>query len=157
MKKYLGLLLCLTMMITPAVANTVKENNYSEELNTPVVNDYVNKRIKVNFSEVSVPSSGNLTPADYIAIKEQVIADHQKKLAYYNKYYTLKLQDLSNSLDRVKATSSVRSASAQASILALHQQNIAETIEQRNAVINIIQSEIDRTQAEIDAIKAKNN
>ena len=31
MKKYLGLLLCLTFLVTPAMANTVKENNYSEE------------------------------------------------------------------------------------------------------------------------------
>ena len=155
MKKYLGLLLCLTMVITPAIANTVKENNYSEELNTQVVDDYVNKRIKVNFSEVSMPSGADLTPADYIAVKERVIANHKEKLAYYNKYYTLKLQDLSNSLDRVKATAGTRTPSAQASILALHQQNINETIEQRNAVIGIIQSEIEKTQSEIDAIKAK--
>ena len=155
MKKYLGLLLCLTIMITPALANTVKENRYSEELNTQVVDDYVNKRIKVNFSEISMPSGANLTPADYIAVKERVIADHQAKLAYYNKYYTLKLQDLSNSLDRVKATASTRSSADQASILSLHQRNINETIEQRNAVISIIQGQIDKTQAEIDEIKAR--
>lgn len=153
MKKYLGLLLCLSMIIIPATANTVKENNYSEELNTQVVSDYVNKRIKVNYSEVDIPS-GNLSNAERIEIKKRIIADHQSKMAYYNKYYTLKLQDLSNSLQRVQSTAGSRSASDQASIIALHERNINETIAQRNAVIAIIQSEIDKTQSDIEALKA---
>ena len=155
MKKYLGLLLCLTIIATPVFANTVKQNNYSEELNTQVVDDYVNKRIKVNYSEVNVPS-GNLTNAEKIEIKKRVIADHQAKMAYYNKYFTLKLQDLSNSLQRVQSSAGSRPSDRQASIIALHEKNINETIAQRNAVISIIQAEIDRTQADIEALKSSN-
>ena len=143
------------MLITPAMANTVKQNNYSEELNTQVVSDYVNKRIKVNYSDVNVPS-GNLSNAERIEIKKRVIADHQAKMAYYNKYFTLKLQDLSNSLQRVQSSAGSRSQADQAQIIALHEKNINETIAQRNAVIAIIQSEIDKTQADIDALKANN-
>ena len=152
MKKYFGLLLCLTIMISPVFANTVKQNNYSEELNTQVVSDYVNKRIKVNYSEVSVPE--NLSNAEKIAVKKRVMADHQAKMAYYNKYFTLKLQDLSNSLQRVQSTSGNRSAQDQQAIIALHQKNINETIEQRNAVMGIIQQEINQTQADIEALQA---
>ena len=152
MKKYFGLLLCLTIIATPVFANTVKQNNYSEELNTQVVSDYVNKRIKVNYSEVSVPDS--LSAAEKIEVKKRVIADHQAKMAYYNKYYTLKLQDLSNSLQRVQSSQGSRSAQDQQAIIALHQKNINETIQQRNAVMGIIQSEIDKTQADIEALKA---
>lgn len=154
MKKYFGLLLCLAIMMTPAFANTVKQNNYSEELNTQVVSDYVNKRIKVNYSEVNIPGGDSISNEEKIAVKKRVIADHQAKMAYYNKYYTLKLQDLSNSLQRVQASAGSRSAQDQASIIALHQKNINETIEQRNAVMGIIQSEIDKTQSDIEALQA---
>lgn len=154
MKKYLGLLLCLTIMATPVFANTVKQNNYSEELNTQVVSDYVNKRIKVNYSEVSIPGGDKLSNEEKIAVKRRVMADHQAKMAYYNKYFTLKLQDLSNSLQRVQSSAGSRSAKDQDAIIALHQKNINETIQQRNAVIGIIQSEIDKTQADIEALQA---
>lgn len=155
MKNSLGLLLCMVMLISPAFANTVKENNYSEELNTQVVSDYVNKRIKVNYSEVNVPGGDSISNEEKIEIKKRVIADHQAKMAYYNKYFTLKLQDLSNSLQRVQSSANSRSAEDQAAIIALHQKNINETIEQRNAVIAIIQAEIDKTQADIESLQIK--
>ena len=155
MKKYFGLLLCLTIIATPVFANTVKQNNYSEELNTQVVSDYVNKRIKVNYSELSVPGGDKLSNEEKIAIKKRVMADHQAKMAYYNKYFTLKLQDLSNSLQRVQSSAGSRSSQEQQDIIALHHKNINETIQQRNAVIGIIKSEIDKTQADIEALQAE--
>ena len=114
MKKYLSLLFLLAVCTTPVMANTVKQNNYSEELNTQVVDDYVNKRIRVNFSEVDLSNvdginhDGKVTDEEFIIIKQQVIKELQGKMAYYNKYYTLKLQDLSNSLERAKATAYTR-------------------------------------------------
>lgn len=156
MKKYLILTMLALITATPVFANTVKQNNYSEELNNQIVNDYVTKRIRVN--EEPLPGANiyeGMPEVEYLAVKKQVLRALQAKYAYYEKYYTLKLADLSNSLDRVKATSSTRSVTDQQAILMLHQKNINEMIEQRNQVLGLIQGRINNVQAEIDSSKQK--
>lgn len=50
MKKCLCVAMCLLVM-APALANTVKENNYSEQLNTQTVNDFVQKKVKYTVTD----------------------------------------------------------------------------------------------------------
>lgn len=152
MKKYLGLLLCLVIAITPALANTVKENNYSEELNTTSVYDYVTKRIPVNISN-DLPNIDPATnPDKYVAVRQKKIADLQKKQEYYIKYFALKLQDTNNSLQRVLATASSRSAQEQASIVALHERWLNEYADQRNQTVGLLQEYINKLQLDIQNV-----
>ena len=143
MKKHLGLLICLAVIITPALANTVKENNYSEELNTTSVYDYVTKRIPVNIED-DIP---NIDPAtnlnQYIAVRQKKIADLQKKQEYYIKYFALKVQETNTSLQRARAKN------ANSSVIALHERWLAEYADQRNQTVGTLQAYIDRLQSDI--------
>lgn len=154
MKKYLGLLLCLTFLVTPAMANTVKENNYSEELNTTNVYDYVTKKVHVNISDDMPNVDPSVDPQRYISIRQNKIADLQKKQEYYIKYFSLKLQDVNASLQRVKATAASRSSQEQASIIALHERWINEFLEQRNQTVGTLQAYIDKIQTEIQNVQS---
>lgn len=154
MKKYLGLLLCLTFIMTPAIANTVKENNYSEELNTTNVYDYVTKKIHVNIQDDIPNVDPSKEPQKYIELRQRKIADLQQKQEYYIKYFSLKLQDVNASLQRVKATASSRSAQEQASIVALHEKWINEFLDQRNQTVGTLQAYIDKIQADIQNVQS---
>ena len=152
MKKYLGLLLCLMITVTPALANTVKENNYSEELNTASVYDYVTKRIPVNIENDLPNIDPSVQPDQYIAVRQKKIADLQNKQQYYIKYFNLKLQETDSSLQRVKATANSRSAADQASVVSLHERWINEYLDQRNQTVGVLQSYIDKLQSEIQSV-----
>ena len=154
MKKYLGLLLCLIFFMTPAIANTVKENNYSEELNTTNVYDYVTKKVHVNINDDIPNIDPSKDPQRYIAVRQRKIADLQQKQEYYIKYFSLKLQDVNASLQRVRATASSRSAQEQASVVALHERWINEFIDQRNQTVGTLQAYIDRMQADIQTVQS---
>ena len=154
MKKHLILVLLLMVSVTPVIANTVKQNNYSEELNNTIVNDYVTKRIRVNDEPLpGIGNYANMTDEEYIAAKKQVLKELQSRYAYYNKYYTLKLNDLANSMDRVKNSAGSRATAAQQAILNLHQRNINEMLEQRNQVLGLIQERINKVQNDIAELK----
>ena len=148
MKKHLGLLLCLVFIMTPAIANTVKENNYSEELNTTSVYDYVTKKIHVNIED-DIP---NIDPATnlskYIEVRQRKIADLQKKQEYYIKYFALKVQETNASLQRAKAKN------ANASVIALHERWLSEYADQRNQTVGTLQAYIDKLQSDIQSAQA---
>lgn len=158
MKKYLSLLLLLTVVATPVFANTVKQNNYSEELNNTVVNDYVTKRIRVY--EEPLPGIGDfnqMTEEEYLNAKQQILAELKSRYAYYDKYFTLKLNSLTSSLERVGVTKDTRSEAEQQAILDLHKKNINELLEQRNQVLGLIQERINKVQTEISTMENVEN
>ena len=154
MRKLFGILLLLAFVGTPVLANTVKQNNYSEELNNEIVNNYVTKKIRV--IDEALPGLGDfskMTNEEYLMAKEQVLKELQSRFAYYNKYYTLKLNDLVKSLERVKTTASTRAAAEQQAIVALHQKNINDMIEERNRVLSLVQDRINKVQNDINTKK----
>lgn len=156
MKKVLGLLLLTAFVATPVFANTVKQNNYSEELNNEVVHNYVTKKIRVY--DEPLPGLGDynkMTKEEYLAAKKQVLKELQSRYAYYNKYYTLKLNDLVKSLERVKVTANTRKNEDQQAIITLHQKNINDMAEERNRVLSLIQERIDKVQNDINTAKTE--
>lgn len=153
MKKYLGIFLCLTFLVSPAIANTVKENNYSEELNTTSVYDYVTKKIHVNIDR-NLPDIDPINDsAKYIEVRTNKINELKEKQNYYIKYFALKLQSTNSSLQRVLATADTRTQEVQNSIIALHQKWLNEFAEQRSQTVDTIQEYIDKLTAEIQEVK----
>ena len=155
MKKFLGILLLLAFAATPVLANTVKQNNYSEELNNEVVNNYVTKKIRVN--DEPLPGLGDynkMNAEEYLAAKQQVLSELKSRYAYYNKYYTLKLNDLAKSLDRVRVTAGTRKNVDQQAIVALHQKNMNDMVEERNRVLSLIQERINKVENDIAEAKS---
>jgi len=169
MKK--SLILCLALLImAPIFANTVKENNYSEELNTETVNDFVNKTI-IKTTTVTDQATGEVTKTvekinntvktgklsyaqAYIDAKEKSIAALKERQDNISAYYDAKISEVKAKSDVIKSSAAGKSQEQINTMVAIYDDQIAELTNFKNRSLDKIQADIDILQAEIDSIKS---